>query len=274
MSLITRIDKNIQNSYRTLLTEAEIISVHKDVVNLRNSLGNISLVSERIPFAPRQMRCQEIPSIPSIDIIQKLIKESSPTPFSCTFCLPEGKLNEKIIEQSWSVLQGISQRLPQDIFIQHLYKKLWRSIDELLTLMANGCSLFQLKEAIKNLIGLGVGLTPSGDDFLAGLLISLRLPDSPFRHWLKAIQTELVTLLSHTHSISAAFITDASMGEVNQLVQQFINVLYSKIDNQISTISNLASLGHSSGYDILSGLLAGLPHLSTRRTLLCPYIAN
>lgn len=270
---ITLIDQKIEKTYRTLLCEMEVISIHSEVINLCNSYGNMSLVSEKVPLAPRQMRCEILPSQPSEKIIKHLIAKSFPTTFDCTLHLPQSELNEKGLEIAWQILQQASSPLPHNPFIQQIYQRLWQEIENLLTVLENARSISALKSAVKNLIGLGMGLTPSGDDFLAGFLISLRLCDSPFRQWLAPIQTQINQYLSHTHSISAAFITDASQGQVNQYIQQCIDVLYSKENPEVQ-LNELVSLGHSSGYDLLSGLLAGLPHLTTRRTLLCPYIAN
>lgn len=94
--------------------------------------------------------------------------------------------------------------------------------------------------------GLGPGLTPSGDDALAGMLLAahLRWPD---------IESDLVALARGigTHEISLAFLGWAARG-------QSIEAVHRLLTGDASAAADLAACGHTSGADLALGLQAGL----------------
>ncbi len=94
--------------------------------------------------------------------------------------------------------------------------------------------------------GLGPGLTPSGDDALAGIFLAtyLRRPD-----W----QPHLVDLAARvdTHEISRAFLTWAARG-------QSIEPVHRLLAGNAGAAGDLLALGHTSGADLALGLLWGL----------------
>ncbi len=102
-----------------------------------------------------------------------------------------------------------------------------------------------------SIIGLGDGLTPSGDDFLCGMLaasIMLSTPDAlEFSLFLK---NALYPQLCKTNDISAEFLRCAMDGHFGQAVIR----LACGADEK-SVIRSFAAIGHSSGADTLSGIL-------------------
>jgi hypothetical protein len=101
----------------------------------------------------------------------------------------------------------------------------------------------------ERLIGLGPGLTPSGDDYLGGVLVALhalaRAPqaDSLWR-WLEP------RLAERTGAISAAHLAAAAAGQAHEALHA---VLAGSSD-----LGELDAVGHCSGWDSLAGALAVL----------------
>ena len=111
------------------------------------------------------------------------------------------------------------------------------------------------------LIGLGTGLTPSGDDFLGGMFFAIHqllaaYPDNGFSDY--AIPLE--PYRSRTHVISYTLLADLAHGYAVAPLHQFINGLLrgDSFEEIAPSVSQLTSIGHSTGWDLLAGLLVGL----------------
>ena len=122
-------------------------------------------------------------------------------------------------------------------------------------------------EWAKPLIGLGSGLTPSGDDFLGGFLIGLHAIDErgAARQLWKAIQADA---RGATNPISWAFLSAAARGLGSASLHATIAAVMSGTD-PADPLARLARLGHSSGWDALVGAVTALEcvpygHCNTR----------
>lgn len=116
--------------------------------------------------------------------------------------------------------------------------------------------------AIEPLIGLGSGLTPSGDDFLVGYLAGLRSTaggEVLRERFLAAIGAWLSTATGRTNAISAAYLDSAARGNVSEpiatLAQQLAHA-QAPDDVRVATRAAL-SVGYTSGADGVLGLLLG-----------------
>jgi len=107
--------------------------------------------------------------------------------------------------------------------------------------------------AAKKLAGLGIGLTPSGDDFITGALYAAWIihPFEVVSHLAGEI-TETTALL--TTSLSAAWLKSAGKGEAGVLWHKFFDALISDGDLQLP-IAALLAVGETSGADALAGFL-------------------
>lgn len=109
------------------------------------------------------------------------------------------------------------------------------------------------------LVGLGPGLTPAGDDFLAGLAVACALSDGP-GHTHKATFIRLSLACSgRTNAISHATFVQAAHGRVEESIT---SLLLAMSRNDVTSMREYArrviGIGTTSGTDILSGILAGL----------------
>lgn len=105
------------------------------------------------------------------------------------------------------------------------------------------------------LVGLGPGLTPSGDDYLGGVLVALRSlgrgaqADSLWR-WLKP------RLAQGTSAISAAHLAAAAQGEAHEALHGCLREVFSNGENWDGALGRLDAVGHCSGWDALAGVAA------------------
>ena len=104
-----------------------------------------------------------------------------------------------------------------------------------------------------NLIGLGPGLTPSGDDFIGGMLLAFRSFDYD-----KIAQTladwALPVAKTQTNQISYAHLCCAAEGAGAAPLHDFLNALGNNQDLTPS-LNAIGCIGHSSGWDALAGII-------------------
>lgn len=122
--------------------------------------------------------------------------------------------------------------------------------------------------SLVRLVGLGKGLTPSGDDFLCGALAGLTLSgnaDTPFD---LALKEQIRRSLGGTNDISAAFLKCALEGQYSLPVNQL-----TELPSSDALAASFGAIGHSSGIDTLCGILyilclylPDMPKNCTRRT--------
>ena len=119
--------------------------------------------------------------------------------------------------------------------------------------------------ATARLVGLGPGLTPSGDDFIAGYLAALWSRagfDSGLDAILPSLADALAPLFLRTNAISRQMLSDAAQGRFAERLIDVTVAISGGGDVVDATVHALAS-GHSSGADTLCGLLFGYaPHLA------------
>lgn len=109
-------------------------------------------------------------------------------------------------------------------------------------------------QALRELIGLGPGLTPSGDDFLGGALVALHALGKVDRA--RALADWLLPLCTQaTHPISVAHLAAAAHGEGGEALHACLVALAEGRDAD-EALDAIASVGHTSGWDALAGALS------------------
>jgi hypothetical protein len=108
---------------------------------------------------------------------------------------------------------------------------------------------------IRGLIGLGPGLTPSGDDFLTGALALLDAIGEGDAH--VALARAIVDALpGSTAPLSACFLRAAAAGHVGENLHRAVaSIITGDIDAAVKAVANI---GHSSGWDMLAGIVTTL----------------
>jgi hypothetical protein len=121
-------------------------------------------------------------------------------------------------------------------------------------------------DAAARLIGLGTGLTPSGDDFLCGLLAALWCTsddDDVMRRLLLEWGSLLSRRLESTNIISATFLECAIAGCFSGALSEFALAFHGCRAEDAAArtrvaLRELCALGHCSGIDTATGFLFGL----------------
>lgn len=110
-------------------------------------------------------------------------------------------------------------------------------------------------QQLLRILGLGIGLTPTGDDFITGLFASLYAKKSFPSFYLQLKDSAK----SKTNAVSYAEIREAVEGRFSQTIQN-IFIAASKGEEQGITkaINDLKQVGSTSGSDILWGIVFGL----------------
>lgn len=107
--------------------------------------------------------------------------------------------------------------------------------------------------SLSSIIGLGIGLTPSGDDFLCGVLAGLILRNGTDHPFSAALQEQITQKLPDTNDISRAFLHCALQGQFSEAI---CSLRHASDAAQLSAA--FSAIGHSSGMDTLCGILYAL----------------
>ncbi|MDR5683479.1 MAG: DUF2877 domain-containing protein [Armatimonadota bacterium] len=105
----------------------------------------------------------------------------------------------------------------------------------------------EIRSGAQRLCGLGLGLTPSGDDFLVGVLIGLRLAGADPR--------PIVEAATDTTRISRAYLEAAAHGQANEPWHDLLQALRSEGGWEPSA-RRLLRWGETSGADMMAGFFA------------------
>jgi hypothetical protein len=131
----------------------------------------------------------------------------------------------------------------------------------------------------EDLLGLGEGLTPSGDDFVGAMLfaaVNLDAVDVPTLGFSPStVRRFLTRARQRTNLISYALLHDHAVGHASEALHRLLGALLR--GDSIAVISRLATdvirIGHSTGWDLLAGLWmalslgpAGVAHRSRERS--------
>jgi hypothetical protein len=212
--------------------------------------------------------------LPQVEIRQNLVKimmgierlkkgEALPSPMKGYFLawlagLEDSRPEPENLRPSAEGAEGISLSMKRD---------LWAKIDSFLEVMTVQTEN-HLRDIVRSIIGLGPGLTPSGDDFLAGFTsigAARRLQggeiDSRGKNLARILLEEAE---GRTTSISEAMFEDASRGEMSEPALLFVSSLLREKDPRKSEAYALeiASIGAFSGEDFLNGAAAALAMLA------------
>jgi hypothetical protein len=118
----------------------------------------------------------------------------------------------------------------------------------------------ELTSAALSLIGVGPGLTPSGDDVVGGMLFALTLRPGGAPAWHASLAAAVLSAAhERTHPVSAALLADLAAGQSYSLVHDFVQALAVGDPGSIDeALDALVSIGHTSGWDLFAGLALAL----------------
>ena len=163
-----------------------------------------------------------------------------------------GKTNGlSVLLPYWMPIQGQARKGPEQM--AHWY--------EIILNLVRNTNVIQSPASIIELLGAGPGLTPSGDDFTIGFLLTL----NRWQHVLPASidldkfnQQVVSAAYQKTTTLSANLIECAAQGLADQrLVNALDWLVAGKLDN-LQAVEDLLSWGNSSGGDAFVGFVVAL----------------
>lgn len=122
-----------------------------------------------------------------------------------------------------------------------------------------GGNLDQALNHLSGLIGLGPGLTPLGDDFLLGVMLTLnrwRLSMVPNHDLEKLNQHLLLSAAEKTTTLSASLLVCAVEGMADERLIKVLDSFFREDDLKPGIVEELLSWGNSSGIAVLAGMMA------------------
>jgi hypothetical protein len=110
-----------------------------------------------------------------------------------------------------------------------------------------------------SLKGVGFGLTPSGDDFIAGFLFGLYLLQQIHQSDLSALRETIYVRTKGSNLLSNTFLYLASQGRFSKRLKGFVGALRHHDPSQlIPALKQVLAMGTTSGADLLCGLFFAL----------------
>ncbi|MEJ5314758.1 MULTISPECIES: DUF2877 domain-containing protein [Anaerolinea] len=122
--------------------------------------------------------------------------------------------------------------------------------------------------ALTALMGTGRGLTPSGDDFIVGLMLLLsRMPGLNSLHdTIEALHRQVVEIaFEKTTALSANLIACACEGSADERLIRAVDGFLTGSLNEAGILHTLQEYGSSSGVDALTGIASGMRALQAVR---------
>lgn len=118
-----------------------------------------------------------------------------------------------------------------------------------------------LARLLSNFLGMGPGLTPSADDFIAGILLSLNRWQNLLwaKDSLRDLNLQVVeAAYARTTTLSANLIECATLGLADERLINALDWIVTGTASEPEIISHLLGWGNSSGVDSLAGMAVAL----------------
>jgi hypothetical protein len=160
------------------------------------------------------------------------------------------------LEQAWCLLRNKQKTFQNHPMVEEIYRRLYQAIQQLWEGLRCG-DREEVSFQCKACIGLGLGLTPSGDDMLLGTLTILHMyrPD-----WAELLGKEILPHTTRTNDISRNYLELAVRGYAATPVIRAAEQLHNN-----KAVELLLSVGHSSGCDILEGMLTTVQNIRAKK---------
>ncbi|EJB2963882.1 DUF2877 domain-containing protein [Escherichia coli] len=115
-----------------------------------------------------------------------------------------------------------------------------------------------IASAVASMMGLGIGLTPSADDYLTGLALILFISGHPAEKYKEEFNLGLQRGRNNTTLLSAITLEAALQQRCRENIHRFIhNIIYDIPGNATQAIEKIKHIGSSSGCDMLYGMADG-----------------
>ncbi|HHR5811465.1 DUF2877 domain-containing protein [Providencia alcalifaciens] len=176
------------------------------------------------------------------------------------------KINDKdylfFLESKFNEIDSILNKRTHSLFNYQgnnlFYLESSKKLNELRFSLINALMNKQSSEVaniVSQFIGLGIGLTPSGDDYLVGLMAFLLLKNHPANSFYISFYQGILHSKGNTTPISAITLEKALNQEYRENIHQLIQCLVDGRETNIyPKILEILNIGSSSGCDMLFGI--------------------
>jgi hypothetical protein len=177
---------------------------------------------------------------------------------------PPSVIAERIRRGKELFLHPLSPRIVKDDPLSDAFIRAAGIMEDWAKISLGSGSVTLPQQETAGLVGLGPGLTPSGDDYLSGLLLSLHFISSLTEHradkgsrFLAVLRQAVLENLNKTNRISRHFLRYSMEGLWGKTEEDFMIALAADGGSYIKAGEILASRGASSGRDEIRGILTG-----------------
>ena len=175
-------------------------------------------------------------------------------PFSCAIEPAEHPISSAEALRGLRRLEAMAKPLSAPHCSDELENELRRRGEELKAALLTGDGT-GIDSAAKRLAGLGIGLTPSGDDMLTGCLAALLYCLGAEDPRVKGLRDAMGRLFDRTTFISGRMLEAACEGRVRSSLRETLEALCSEGGGKLkAALKAVLAVGASSGYDMLRGV--------------------
>lgn len=262
------------------ISEGMVHSIYRKTINLRMGSSLVALQAAGSPLSPVSLitgldvgEMSGLPVVPGDQVFvdkktiilfskssriifrfdEAAIYDSLLRDYAVPFPLPA--IKESLLQSSSGGLTELFSKAllknPSDfakgVFLAVAQKRMEDARKEVLDICYDKAAV-----TLAGMTGLGMGLTPSGDDFLCGVLAGLLFSgqwDHPFA---QALRQTISRRLGDTNDISRTFLSCALSCHFSRPVKEL-----PLASGTTEILSSFGAIGHSSGFDTLCGIYYG-----------------
>jgi hypothetical protein len=172
----------------------------------------------------------------------------------------------------WEALNKRQRLKSSEIVAEDLFRSsespgtgISRRVGEAMRQLIHDTQRYELSDdsSITSLIGLGPGLTPSGDDLLVGYMAGLwctRRDKSERARFISSLGETISSLSQNTNDISRTYLYHAVRGQVSSRLANLAEAISHGEDHKhlFGLAEAAMKIGHTSGMETVTGLLVGL----------------
>jgi len=267
MDLISYGDSIPEGDYRLHSAFANAINFRRGklIVSLvppRTGAGPLNLVLKQLPLGARRLRASRF----YFYVDENRLRKEADSLYSSA--IPEVDADpEAVLANTLELTRLIAAGAPPKslafIFSPALEKDFARTFDKhLLARFKKAVAFFEAgdyRRGTRTMRGLGLGLTPSGDDFLSGMLAGFNYAVLNLRFDVMAKLELIYYNASGKNIISNNFMQASYEGKVNAKVGRLMRALSAKGGKDLAAAAASAlHSGHTSGADFCAGLAFAL----------------
>ncbi len=141
-------------------------------------------------------------------------------------------------------------------FEKKLYREVSSKLKELKRSLRKGNETI-ITDTLRDLIGLGPGLTPSGDDFSIGFYSIRKVLNQKFK--LELINPKMLGNVSNFSFISTCLLNDIEESFYPEIFIRILGLILGfELEDFFEEFKKIKDFGHTSGEDLLAGILFGI----------------